>query len=49
MLYNDDLKITNSAEKENVTPVNVEISDVKSKEHKVTLKKHSFNMIVYKY
>ena len=49
MLYNDDLKITNSAEKENVTPVNVEISDVKGKEHKVALKKHSFNMIVYKY
>ena len=49
MLYNDDLKITNSAEKENVAPIYLEVDDVKGNSHKVTLKKHSYNMIVYKY
>ena len=49
VLYNDDLKAENSAEKENVSPVNVEIKDEKGVNHEVTLKKHSWNMIVYKY
>lgn len=38
-LYNDDLKVENSSEKQNVEPKNVKISD------KIVLKKHSWNML----
>lgn len=49
MLYHDDLCITNGADTENVTPVNVEVSGTKAVKHSVMLKKHSWNMIVFKY
>ncbi len=44
-LYADDLKITNTKEKENVAPVAREISA----EQQVTLKKHSWSMIRFSY
>ena len=42
-LYSDDLKQTNSAKESAVSPKEREISD------KVVLKKHSWNMLTYKY
>ena len=42
-LYSEDLKQTNSAEEESVSPTEKEISD------KVVLTKQSWNMLVYKY
>lgn len=48
-LYCEDFKATNSAECEKVSPVEVEVGKEKGTNHKATLKKHSWNMIVYKY
>lgn len=42
-LYSDDLKATNTQDKETVTPIEKTVSE------KVTLTKHSWNMLVYKY
>ena len=42
-LYSDDLEVVNSAECEKVAPEEVELGD------KVSLKKHSWNMLIYKY
>ncbi len=42
-LYADDIKVSNSANKENVKPNSVEIKEIP------TLKKHSWNMIKYSY
>ncbi|MBR5307731.1 MAG: alpha-N-arabinofuranosidase [Clostridia bacterium] len=49
MLYHDDMCITNGADVENVAPINVEFDKAKSAEHTVVLKKHSWNMIRFKY
>lgn len=48
-LYSDDLKLTNSAEKENISPENAEVDNIKGNKHRVILKKHSWNMIRYRY
>ena len=48
-LYSDDLKATNSAECEKITPDYVKTSGDLGCLHQVTLKKHSWNMLVYKY
>ena len=42
-LYSDDLKATNTKNQAAVTPVKKEIGDA------VTLRKHSWNMLVYEY
>ncbi|MBR2375259.1 MAG: alpha-N-arabinofuranosidase [Clostridia bacterium] len=42
-LYCDDLKATNSADKQVVAPCEKEITDV------LSLRKHSWNMLIYKY
>ena len=42
-LYSDDLKATNTADKETVAPIE------KTVPQKITLAKHSWNMLVYKY
>lgn len=42
-LYNDDLKAVNTKDVKNVLPRNVELAD------KIILKKHSWNMIKFKY
>ncbi len=42
-LYSDDLETVNTEDCERVSPANVEIAD------KIKLKKHSWNMLVYKY
>lgn len=42
-LYSDDLKSINTEENASVSPVNREISD------NITFKKHSWNMLIYKY
>jgi alpha-N-arabinofuranosidase len=42
-LYSDDLKATNTADKETVAPTEKTVSE------KLTLAKHSWNMLVYKY
>lgn len=44
-LYNDDLKAINTKDEENVSPVNVPLGD----DLTATLKKHSWNMLRYKY
>ena len=44
-LYNDDIDAKNNSENENVSPAERQISDTSS----VILKKHSWNMLVYKY
>lgn len=49
MLYSDDLFATNSAEAEKVSPINVEVSGGRNTAHTVNLKKHSWNMITFKY
>jgi alpha-N-arabinofuranosidase len=48
-LYHDDLKATNSAEKQSIAPVKREIPDVSSQNHSVLLKKHSYNVIKFTY
>ena len=45
LLYSDNLKVTNE-EKENIKPINIE-TDMDNK--KINLKKHSWNMIRFKY
>lgn len=42
-LYSEDMKQTNSSQKQNVTPQEKDLSDI------LILKKHSWNMIVYQY
>jgi alpha-N-arabinofuranosidase len=42
-LYSDNLKATNTQDKETVTPIEKTVSE------KITLAKHSWNMLVYKY
>ena len=44
-LYNDDIDAKNNKEEEKVFPVERKISDTSP----VILKKHSWNMLVYKY
>ena len=48
-LYSDDLKCENSAEVQNVKPAQREITAAKGEQQTVTLKKHSWNMIKFKY
>ena len=48
-LYNDDLKKLNTPDKENVYPVKINVGADKNKEHIINIKKHSWNMIRYKY
>lgn len=48
-LYSDDLKAVNSVGCENVSPSKVDVTGERNTQHKVTLKKHSWNMLTYKY
>lgn len=48
-LYADDLKAVNTQEKEEVKPRQVEIAAVPGSQQKVSLKKHSWNMVKYTY
>ncbi len=48
-LYSDDMMAKNSAENENVIPEKLQVNDSKSSEHIINLKKHSWNMIVFKF
>lgn len=48
-LYSDDFKAINSAECEQVAPVKINVNNEKNILQKVTLKKHSWNMLTYKY
>ncbi len=48
-LYSDDLKAINSSDCEKVAPVKLSVDTHKSTSHNITLKKHSWNMLVYKY
>ncbi len=49
MLYHDDFMATNSANEEKVAPINVAVDTKKSTLHTVKLKKHSWNMITFRY
>lgn len=48
-LYSDDIGAFNSVECERVAPLKAEVCAVKNTVQKVTLKKHSWNMLIYKY
>lgn len=48
-LYSDDLKAANSSEFEKVAPVKLHVDSNESTLHTVTLKKHSWNMLIFKY
>ena len=48
-LYSDDMKAVNGADFENVAPVVLNVDGKKGTLQNITLKKHSWNMIVYKY
>lgn len=48
-LYSDDLKCENSAEVQNVKPTERAITSNKGEKQPISLKKHSWNMIKFKY
>ena len=48
-LYCDDLKAVNREDDEKVVPKEVAVSPVNGNEHTAVLKKHSWNMLTYKY
>lgn len=48
-LYSDDLKAENTKDCEKVAPVKVEVNNIDSSNHCVTLKKHSWNMVKFIY
>jgi len=48
-LYCDDMLAVNTEEEEKVAPITVDVENTSGTKHTVTLKKHSWNMVVYKY
>ena len=48
-LYSDDMKAVNGADCEKVTPSKINVDGRKSASQNITLKKHSWNMLIYKY
>lgn len=48
-LYNDDIKCVNTKDRENVSPKQIEFEAVESAQQKALLKKHSWNMLRFKY
>lgn len=48
-LYCEDLKAVNTADLQTVCPVERELPGESSTKHSISLKKHSWNMIIYRY